>query len=99
MANNNTTKKKPVESDATSAVDRIEGCYICLLNDHQDQILLCERCNGEYHTYCLQPPLQSVPEHDWYCGTFIQQSFCFTDSICSSFQPHHVNLNQLCMLR
>lgn len=67
MKNNNDAKAY------TEAADRIEGCYLCHLNLHQDQILLCEHCNGEYHTYCLQPPLQSVPEHDWYCGTLMSQ--------------------------
>jgi hypothetical protein len=59
----------PPASTATAA-NIVEGCYICHFNNNQDQILLCERCNGEYHLYCLQPPLVAVPEHDWYCSTF-----------------------------
>lgn len=46
------------------------GCLICRKEDHEDQILLCELCDGEYHTYCLQPALTVVPEENWYCGAF-----------------------------
>lgn len=31
------------------------------------RILLCDRCDAEYHTYCLEPPLEEVPEGEWYC--------------------------------
>lgn len=45
------------------------GCLICKKEDNEDKILLCETCEGEYHTYCLQPALPLVPEGDWFCGT------------------------------
>jgi PHD-finger len=56
---------------AEDVVVVVEGCYICHLNNHQNQILLCDHCNGEYHIYCLQPPLLSIPENGWYCRTSI----------------------------
>lgn len=70
--------------NAAAATVPIEGCYICHLNNHQDQILLCEHCNGEYHTYCLQPPLQSIPEYDWYCGTCLRRIFSYISSYINS---------------
>lgn len=30
-------------------------------------MLLCDGCYNGYHTYCLDPPLSSVPEYDWHC--------------------------------
>ena len=45
-----------------------EGCRICLRDEDHANLLLCEACNDEYHTYCLKPALQSVPEDDWFCG-------------------------------
>jgi hypothetical protein len=30
-------------------------------------VLLCERCDGEYHARCLSPPLSAVPEDAWFC--------------------------------
>lgn len=32
-----------------------------------DRILLCDGCDREFHLYCLNPPLEQVPEGDWYC--------------------------------
>lgn len=43
------------------------GCLHCGEDDDHANILLCEGCNDEYHTYCLDPPLRSVPTGDWYC--------------------------------
>lgn len=30
-------------------------------------MLLCDGCDDSYHTYCLIPPLSSVPRGDWRC--------------------------------
>lgn len=44
-----------------------EGCKICKKDTDHSHMLLCEHCNGEYHTYCLDPPLLAIPDNDWYC--------------------------------
>ena len=44
------------------------GCLACGEDDDHANLLLCEACNDEYHTYCLDPPLRSVPTGDWFCG-------------------------------
>jgi hypothetical protein len=46
------------------------GCLACGDDDDHANILLCETCNAEYHTYCLSPPLRAVPAGDWYCGEY-----------------------------
>lgn len=43
------------------------GCQTCKADDDHANLLLCERCNDEYHTYCLDPPLRSVPDGDFFC--------------------------------
>ena len=43
------------------------ACKICLTTDNPDDILLCDRCDGEYHMSCLEPPLAHVPTGDWFC--------------------------------
>jgi [histone H3]-trimethyl-L-lysine4 demethylase len=30
--------------------------------------LLCDGCDNGYHTYCLDPPVKTIPERDWYCS-------------------------------
>lgn len=46
---------------------QMEGCRKCKRDDDHPNLLLCEICNDEYHTYCLDPPLSSVPDHDFFC--------------------------------
>lgn len=44
------------------------GCRVCSLDDDHPSMLICDSCDGEYHIYCLDPPLASVPEGDWSCA-------------------------------
>lgn len=57
----NTGSEKKIEQEST-------GCRICGTNQNEDQILLCEACDAEYHFYCLQPPLKEIPSDEWYCA-------------------------------
>lgn len=43
------------------------GCYICKNNEKQELILLCDGCEGEFHTFCIDPPLPKVPQGPWFC--------------------------------
>eukprot|EP00978_Attheya_sp_CCMP212_P008557 scaffold20070_cov58-Attheya_sp.AAC.5 len=43
------------------------GCLTCGADDDHASLMLCEACNAEYHTYCVDPPLKSVPEGDFFC--------------------------------
>jgi hypothetical protein len=49
--------------------EHFSGCFVCKLDNDHSNLLLCEGCNGEYHTYCLTPKLKAIPKDDWYCGT------------------------------
>jgi hypothetical protein len=31
-------------------------------------MLICDGCDKLYHLFCLKPPLDYVPEGDWFCG-------------------------------
>ncbi|KAL3921119.1 MAG: hypothetical protein SGILL_002915, partial [Bacillariaceae sp.] len=44
------------------------GCKVCGRDDDHSNLLLCEGCEVESHTYCLDPPLDAVPEDDWFCA-------------------------------
>lgn len=50
------------------------SCQVCHTEDNPDQLLLCDNCDAGYHTYCLSPPLEQVPEDDWYCSYCIETS-------------------------
>ena len=57
----------PAAPGAAPAALGTEGCQVCHSLDHEDKVLLCDGCNLEYHTFCLDPPLTTVPEGDWFC--------------------------------
>lgn len=44
-------------------------CECCGRGDDADKMLLCdgEGCNKGYHIYCIFPPLDEIPEDDWFC--------------------------------
>lgn len=42
-------------------------CKVCGIDRDDDSVLLCDTCDAEYHTYCLNPPLARIPEGNWYC--------------------------------
>lgn len=45
------------------------NCKICGIKQDPDKQLLCDECDMAYHTYCLNPPLTSIPEdEDWSVG-------------------------------
>ncbi|PCH44602.1 RCC1/BLIP-II [Wolfiporia cocos MD-104 SS10] len=51
-------------------VDAPEQCVVCEANtedDEGDALLECEKCDWPYHLKCLDPPLDAVPEGEWFC--------------------------------
>ena len=44
-------------------------CQVCHSPSLADTMLICDKCYKGYHMSCLRPPLQSIPEDDWYCPT------------------------------
>ncbi|XP_020919601.1 E3 ubiquitin-protein ligase UHRF2 isoform X2 [Sus scrofa] len=51
------------------------SCHVCGGKHEPNMQVLCDECNMAYHIYCLNPPLDKVPEEEyWYCPS------CKTDS-------------------
>ncbi|KAF5935060.1 hypothetical protein HYC85_026189 [Camellia sinensis] len=46
-------------------------CKVCGVDKDDDNVLLCDTCDSEYHTYCLNPPLARIPEGNWYCPSCV----------------------------
>ncbi|GKB76511.1 methyl-CpG-binding domain-containing protein 9-like protein [Tanacetum coccineum] len=44
-------------------------CKVCCIDKDDDMVLLCDVCDAEYHTYCLNPPLSVIPNGNWHCPT------------------------------
>lgn len=48
-------------------------CYICDSGENTHLLLVCDECKYFCcHTYCLDPPLNYIPEGDWIC-TYCQR--------------------------
>uniref|UniRef100_K3YP80 PHD-type domain-containing protein n=4 Tax=Setaria TaxID=4554 RepID=K3YP80_SETIT len=58
MAANNKLPKAPWEDGV---------CKVCGIDRDDESVLLCDNCDSEYHTYCLNPPLARIPLGNWYC--------------------------------
>lgn len=43
-------------------------CRACGVDECADCILICDACDGAYHTYCLSPPIEEIPSGSWYCA-------------------------------
>ena len=46
------------------------ACTICHSEQdvvNENEILLCDKCDAPYHQKCVQPPVASIPEGDWFC--------------------------------
>ncbi len=39
-------------------------------------MILCDGCDDAYHLMCLNPPLNEIPEGDWYCAICEHQKLC-----------------------
>ena len=53
-------------------------CELCGGGAHEDQIILCDKCDKGFHTFCLAPPLESIPAGEWCCPDCI---FSATDGL------------------
>ncbi|KAJ0966679.1 hypothetical protein J5N97_023596 [Dioscorea zingiberensis] len=53
------------EEGGGNASDQI--CEQCKSGLHGEVMLLCDRCDKGWHLHCLSPPLESVPQGNWYC--------------------------------
>lgn len=47
-----------------------EACKVCGSADADKGVMLeCEKCEGAYHGACLSPPIEGVPDGEWFCPT------------------------------
>ena len=40
---------------------------ICRQPGDHNRMLVCDLCDTGYHTYCLDPPMSTIPKTGWKC--------------------------------
>ncbi len=58
------------------------GCITCHYKHLASQLLICDGCNREHHTFCLSPPLKTIPEGNWFCPDCLQKQHRFPTQVC-----------------
>ena len=43
-----------------------------------EKMLFCDECDKGFHTYCLTPPMSSVPKTAWKCYVSLEISILIT---------------------
>lgn len=73
-------------------------CEACGDSSDPGRLLLCDDCDISYHTYCLDPPLHTVPKGAWKCQWWVELFFSSSPvrERCSSWRT--VSL-QVCVVR
>lgn len=67
-------KRRRIAATCTTCMDNPRkkcqecGCKVCAGKQDEHNLLLCDECNYAYHLGCLNPPLATIPDDDyWYC--------------------------------
>jgi PHD-finger len=50
---------------------RYDTFQSCFGKHDSEYLLLCDHCDQESHTYCLEPQLTEVPADAWYCKSCV----------------------------
>ncbi|KAK4006236.1 hypothetical protein OUZ56_011392 [Daphnia magna] len=56
-------------------------CEGCGERHDEARLLLCDECDISYHIYCMEPPLDYVPQGNWKC------KWCAVCQVCGSNEP------------
>lgn len=65
-----------------------EPCRLCGKDSDHANLLICDKCEGHFHTYCLDPPLKEIPEEDWFCAVCKPDLSDGLEELVSALPPH-----------
>ena len=55
-------------------------CEVCGTEEREDVLIICDLCVQGYHIFCLQPPLDRVPDGDWICPVCAAEGYTLQDA-------------------
>jgi PHD-finger len=59
-------------------------CELCGGGQHEEAMILCDACDRGCHLFCLNPPLDAVPEGAWTCPLCVAEAHAQGASRCGS---------------
>ena len=59
--------RSSIEAGKSKNAIKSNMCEICNSAYKADDLLLCDGCDLLFHMQCLNPPIQHVPDCDWFC--------------------------------
>ncbi|KAL7458221.1 hypothetical protein ACHAWC_010361 [Mediolabrus comicus] len=90
-------KKKEMIKDGSEEDDQEEDdasywvtsqrCNVCLSALGEQSMLVCDGCDELYHMHCLNPPLEDIPDGDWYCDVCV----AYDDDVSSTVELEGCN--------
>ena len=67
------------------------GCKECGGKEDPETMLVCECCEFFFHMKCMDPPLETIPDDDWYCSNRVcQRVKRETETMCMVSMVTHV---------
>ncbi|ORZ25529.1 JmjC domain, hydroxylase-domain-containing protein, partial [Absidia repens] len=66
-ARRSTPLRKDTNDENSDNEPSQELCEICREEGNDDNLVVCDDCDRAYHIFCVEPPLATVPSHEWYC--------------------------------
>ena len=70
----NQNKKNPKEKNRKQEYIYEKICEVCHMIRDDHLLLLCDYCDDAYHTFCLKPKLEEVPEEEiWTCPVCLKE--------------------------
>lgn len=80
-------KTKPVGWKDSWRCPACKECEVCHNPGYEDMLLVCEKCDRGFHTFCLPEPLGFIPIGDWLCHDHALCVSCGSHS--AGFMPQH----------
>ncbi len=60
-------RQRPLDCDSSWRCLACKCCEVCQSSAHETSMLVCEKCDRGYHTFCLYPVLPFIPKGEWLC--------------------------------
>mmetsp|Transcript_49879 Transcript_49879/g.92912 ORF Transcript_49879/g.92912 Transcript_49879/m.92912 type:complete len:86 (+) Transcript_49879:661-918(+) len=77
-----TYKEQQAILDCLNRLESVNNiaCQVCKRTDQENVLVICgnqdgsQGCERAYHIHCMNPPIPSVPDDNWFCPECLEKS-------------------------